>query len=93
MFSRPMIKHYERSFHDQIVPLDGHVYIECTFRSCRFAYAGGEYEFRECEVDGACSWAHTKPAGLTTRSARAPQRKGMFYAVEQVVALLSGELE
>lgn len=88
-----MIRHHERTFHDQIVPLDGHVYVACTFRGCRFAYAGGEYEFRECEVDDECTWAPARPGGLTARSCVGPHKKGMLYAAEQVIALMCGDLE
>jgi hypothetical protein len=88
-----VIRHEDRTFTNEIIPLDGHAYVGCTFRGCRFVYAGGEYELRACRYDGCRPWPVDRTRGYTTTFRTPQHRKGVRHVAQQVIALMRGEVE
>ena len=45
------MRHENKAFENETVTLDGNEFIDCTFKSCRFVYAGGEFNIERIRFD------------------------------------------
>ena len=45
------MRHENKTFENETITLDGNDFIDCTFRNCRFLYAGGDFNIERIRFD------------------------------------------
>jgi hypothetical protein len=45
------MRYDNKAFENETITLDGNDYIDCTFRNCRFLYAGGDFNIERIRFD------------------------------------------
>jgi len=54
-----------KTFRNETVTLDGHVYFECAFIDCQYLYSGGKFALTNCTISGTIALTLNGPAAST----------------------------